>query len=96
MLEKIAEIALINKLWAILLMETDYSFNTKFIFGHLALNKLLKEGYMSEERYSQRENTAKDIKMDSHLTYEISWQLRQPMGSTSSDAVNCYCLFGVN
>ena len=28
--------------------------------------------------------------MDSRLTYDISRQLRQPMGSTSADAANCY------
>ena len=90
MLEKIAGIALINKLQAILLMEVDYNFNNKFIFGHLALNKLLKEGCVPEEQYSQRESTAEDAKMDSRLTYDISRQLRQPMGSTSADAANCY------
>jgi len=33
MLEKIAGIALVNKLRAILLMEADYNFHNKFLFG---------------------------------------------------------------
>ena len=61
-------------------MEADFNFENKFVFGHLALNKLLEEGYVPEEQYSQRESTAEDTKIDSRLTYVISRQLRQPMG----------------
>ena len=90
MLEKIAGIALVNKLRAILLMEADYNFHNKFVFGYQALNALLESGYVPEDQYSQRKSTAEDAKMDSCLTFDISRQLWQPMGSGSVDASNCY------
>ena len=72
MLENISGVALINKLRAILLMEADFNSENKFVFGHLALNKLLEEEYISEEQYSQRETTTEDAKMDMRLPYDIS------------------------
>ena len=90
MLEKIAGIALVNKLRAILLMEADYNFHNKWLFGYKAMNVLLENGYIPEEQFSQRESTAEDAKMDTRLTMDISRQRRQPMGSVSADAANCY------
>ena len=90
MLEKVAGVALVNKLRAILLMEADYNFHNKWVFGHQALNFLLESGYVPEDQYSQRESTAEDAKMDSRLTADLSRQLRLPMGSVSADASNCY------
>ena len=71
-------------------MEVDYNFHNKFVFGYQALNALLESGYVPEDQYSQRESAAEDAKMDSRLTFDISHQLRQPMGSGSVDASNCY------
>jgi hypothetical protein len=79
MLEKIAGVALINKLCTIMLMEADYNLNSKFIFGYQAQNKLLEEGYVPEEQYSQREITAEDANMDCCLMFDITCQLCQPM-----------------
>lgn len=90
LLEKIAGVALVNKLRAILLMEADYNYLNKYIFGYEALNSLAAEGYLLDEQYNQGESTAEDAKMDERLTFDISRQLRQPMASTSADAANCY------
>ena len=38
MLEKVAVVALVNKLCAILLMEADFNYMNKWIFGHEAIN----------------------------------------------------------
>jgi hypothetical protein len=43
-LEKVPGIALVDKLHAILLMEGDFNFYNKWIFGHVAVNKLYKIG----------------------------------------------------
>ena len=90
MLEKIAGIALVNKLRAILLMEADYNFFNKWAFGHQAIGKLYEMGYIPEEQYSQRESTAEDAKMDNRLTTDLSRQLKHPMAIASADASNCY------
>jgi hypothetical protein len=45
-LEKIAGVTLITKLHAILLMEGDFNFMNKWIFGYKAINKLYAFGYV--------------------------------------------------
>ena len=64
MLEKIAGIPLVNKLRAILLMDSDFNFHNKWLFGYKAMNVLLENGYIPEEQFSQQESTAEDAKMD--------------------------------
>ena len=54
------------------------------------MNVVLEHGYIPEEQFSQQESTAEDAKMDGRLTMDISRQKRQPVGSVSADAANCY------
>jgi hypothetical protein len=72
MLEKVAGVALVNKLRAILLMEADFNYMNKWIFGHEAINKMYALGYVSEDQYSQKESTAEDAKLDNKLTMDLS------------------------
>ena len=85
MLEKVAGVALVNKLWAILLMDTN-----KWIFGHEAIIKMYALGYVAENQYSQKESTAEDAKLDNKLTMDLSRQLRHPLATMSADADKCY------
>ena len=50
MLEKIAGLALINKLRAILLMEADFNFRNKIIFGKSMVNADRQEGLIPMEQ----------------------------------------------
>ncbi len=52
MLEKVAGVALVNKLRAILLMEADFNYINKWVFGHEAINKMYVLGYVAEDQYS--------------------------------------------
>ena len=90
MLEKVAGVALVNKLRAILLMEADYNFFNKWVFGYMAINRLYEQGYIPEDQYSQRESTAEDARLDSRLTMDISRQLCIPLATVSVDADKCY------
>lgn len=90
MLEKVAGVALVNKLRAILLMEGDYNFFNKWIFGYKALDMLYAEGYIPQDQYSQRESTAEDARLDNRLTMDISRQQRIPMAVVSVHANKCY------
>ena len=72
MLEKVAGVALVEKLRAILLMEADYNFFNKWVFGWKALDGLYSSGYIPNDQYSQRESTAEDARLDSRFTYDIS------------------------
>ena len=90
LLEKIPGIALVDKLRAILLMEGDFNFYNKWIFGHVAVNKLYEIGYIPEDQYSKRGSTAEDSKLDNRLTMDLSRQLRLPLVAVSADADKCY------
>ena len=49
MLEKIAGIALVNKLRAILLMEADFNFHNKLFFGNRMLDQARSNGIIPAE-----------------------------------------------
>jgi hypothetical protein len=53
-------------------MEGDFNFYNKWIFGHLAVNKLYEIGYVPEDQYSKKGNTAEDSKFDNRLTMDLS------------------------
>ena len=90
MLEKVAGVALVNKLHAILLMEADFNYMNKWVFSHEAINKMYALSYVSEDQYSQKESTAEDAKLDNKLTMDLSRQLRHPLATMSADANKCY------
>ncbi len=90
MLKKVAGVTLVNKLHAILLMEGDFNYMNKWIFGHKAINKLYHLGYVPGDQYIQKESTAEDAWMDNRLTMDISRQLRQPLATMAADADKCY------
>jgi hypothetical protein len=71
LLEKIAGIALVTKLCAILLMEGDFNYMNKWIFGYESINKLYALGYVPGDQYSQKESTAEYAQMDNRLTMDI-------------------------
>jgi hypothetical protein len=89
-LKKVAGVTLVNKLHAILLMEGDFNYMNKWIFGHKAINKLYHLGYVPGDQYIQKESTAEDAWMDNRLTMDISRQLRQPLATMAADADKCY------
>ncbi len=86
MLEKVPGVALVNKLRAILLMEADFNYMNKWIFGFEAINKMYALGYVPGDQYSQNKSTAEDAKLDNKLTMDISRQLRHPLATMSADA----------
>ena len=90
LLVKVPGVALVDKLWAILLMEGNFNFFNKWIFGHRAVNKLYKIGYFPEDQYSKKSSTAKDSKLDNRLTMSLSRQFRQLMIAVSAAADKCY------
>ena len=90
LLEKVPGVALVDKLRAILLMEGDFIFFYKWIFGHVAVNKLYKIGYIPEDQYSKKSSTAKDSKLDNCLTMDRSCQFRQPIIAISANTDKCY------
>jgi hypothetical protein len=90
LLEKIAGVTFVTKLQAILLMEGDFNYMNKWIFGHKAINKLYALGYIPGNQYSQKESTAEDARFDNRLRMDLSRQLKHPLATMSTDADKCY------
>ena len=59
-LEKIAGIALVNKLQSIPLMEADFNMHNKLIFGKRMSDAARSEGIVHPEHCSDKQSTAKD------------------------------------
>ena len=90
MLEKIAGVALVTKLRAILLMEADFNFHNKLIFGTRMLNLARKHGLVQDEIYSEKGRTAEDGIMHQVLAYDIARQKRASLIVAYVDAAQCY------
>ena len=90
MLEKIAGVALVTKLRAILLMEADFNYHNKLIFGKRMLDLARKHDLVPEEIYSEKGKTAEDAVLHQVLAYDIARQKRAPFIVASVDAAQCY------
>jgi hypothetical protein len=90
LLKKIVGVALVTKLRAILLMEGNFNYKNRWVFGKEAMNKLYEMGYVPGDQYSQKESTAKDARLDNRLTMDLSRQMKHPLATMSADANKCY------
>jgi hypothetical protein len=61
MLEKIADIALVNKLRAILLMEADFNMHNRIIFGNRMIHKAREEGLIPQRFSARKEPRRKTV-----------------------------------
>ena len=90
MLEKIAGVAIVTKLQAILLMEADFNYHNKLIFGKRMMDLARRHGIVPEEIFSEKERTAEDAVLAQVLAYDIARQKRAPFIVASVDAAQCY------
>lgn len=90
MLEKVASIALVNKLRAILLMEADFNMHNRIIFGSRAINAARARGDIPPEIFSTKGCTAEDGSWEKQLITDVSRKSKTPCAITSNDAASCY------
>ncbi len=90
MLEKIAVVTLVSKLHALLLMEADFNFQNKLIFGKQSINQAELLGVIPDEHYAQKGTTLEDGAFHKQLNYNVGRQTRHPLSLVSVDAANCY------
>lgn len=90
MLKKMYGCTLVSKLRAILLMEADFNFSNKLVYGVRMMNNARRHGQMSDEIYSKNGRTADDGSLAKVLFYDIVRQARVVAGLSSIDAANCY------
>ena len=90
MLEKIAGVAVVTQLRAILLMEAGLNFRNKLIFGNRIMNFAWKHSLIPEEIYSEKVKTPEDAILQQVLVYDIARQLRRPLMVASVNTAQCY------
>jgi len=78
-LEKIAGLAFVKNLRAILLMELDFKFYNRLIFGNRMLTAAIKNGLIPPKQYSKQQITTEDGSFERVLQGNISHQRRLSM-----------------
>ena len=91
MLEKIEGNIKVDKLRAILLMEADFNFLNKLIFGHRMIKQAEAHNRMPEELYGSRAClTAILVAINRRLVIDIFKQKRRSGAIAGVDAAQCY------
>ena len=91
MLEKIENVIRVDKLRAILLMEADFNFINKLVFGHKMVQQCERFLRFPEELYGSRNNhSAVEVGVNRRLTLEILKQKRRNGAIAGVDAAQCY------
>ena len=79
-----------TKLRAILLMEADFNFSNKIVYGVRMMDNASKYGLMPEEMYSEKNKIVDNGTLAKVLFFYITRQTRLSAGLSSVDAANCY------
>ncbi len=90
MIEKMFGCTLVSKLRSILLMEADFNYANKTVFGKRMMDNVRKYNLMPDGIVSKKNCTAEDGTLEKILFFDISRQTCQPAGVASVDAKNCY------
>ena len=91
MLEKEKGVIRVDKLRAILLMEADFNFANKLIFGSRMVRRAIHNKEIPKECYgSVPAHEAIEVGINRRLLLDISRQRRAPMAIASVDAHTCY------
>ena len=90
LLEKVAGVALVNKLRAILLMEADMNMCNKLIFGRRMMDAARDHQLIPDEQFAEKQSDGQDGVFLKRLLADISRQLKIALAIISADAANCY------
>lgn len=91
MLLKLEDVYLPEKLRAILLMEADFNFSNKLIFGSRMMDWAEEHDEIPVEIWGSRKNHhAIDVALNRGLTMDLARQKRRSATVTSADAAYCY------
>ena len=90
MIEKMFGCTMVSKLRSILLMEADFNFANKTIFGARMLGNARRHNLFPDKIYSEKNKTAEDGTLAKILFYDLARQTRRPAGVASVDADNCF------
>ena len=90
LLEKIAGVALVNKLRAILLFEADSNMFNRLLLSNRPMELAREHGIIPPKQYAERQSDGQDGAWLKRLFADISRQLRLAIAIISADAETCY------
>ena len=90
MLEKMSKCMLISKLWAILLMEADFNFANKTLYGVRMLDNAQFHGIMMEGIFSKHNRMADNSTQVKTLFYDILRLMRVLVSISLIELTTCY------
>ena len=90
MLENVMGVIVVDKLWAILLMEADFNTFNGIIFAKCMINQVEEQGWIPLECCARQDHEAIKVGLNQKLALNISQLCHQPMAISSVDATQCY------
>ena len=91
MLEKKEGAIRVNKLRAILLIEADFNFATKLLFGRRLQHRMEDVHAIPQEQLrSRNQHGALEVAVSRRICMDISRQSLTPLGIIGADVANCY------
>ena len=91
MLEKEKGVCIVDKLRAILLMEADFNFGNKLLFGHRLMKQMENTGDIPAEQHGSRNaHRSIEVALNRRFISDISHQKRSDMMIAGVDAEFCY------
>lgn len=88
----VAGCSLVEKMQTILLLEADFNFTNKMIYGDRMLANSRRYGCMAEEIFIERGRTTENGSLAKVLSYDIVRQFWLNVAIASVDAANCYMI----
>ena len=81
----------VDKLRAILLLEADFNFGTKLLFGKRMMSQMEEHDIIPKEQFgSRQQHSAIEVAINRRILMDISRQTHQTLGIIGADAANCY------
>jgi hypothetical protein len=90
MLEKVKGCSLVSKLRSTFLMEVDFNYAKKILYGVGMLDNARRHTLMPGKIFSEKNRMADDGSLAKTLFYDLVHQSRHPAGLSLVDANNCY------
>ena len=90
LLEKVFGVCLIDKLWAICLLEADFNWLNKLIFAHRLEQHCRKHGLVPPEQFAKSRTTCEEASLVKNLVCDNSRILHNSLSITSVDMDQCF------
>lgn len=93
LLEKIQGVILVDKLYAILLLEAYFNGDNKCFFGKYMIDQIEKDNKLPNELFARRETEAIEVALNQTLLSNIAHQKKRSLAIANTNVVYYYDCF---